>query len=430
MPTEFIEYQGKDYHLIINPSNVGTVKLTQEDYFEFKQLISYLQNRDNNDVNTTRESLNEDLLKKLVREHVIELYQVNESTVNSEKMEHRDAYLGLTDACNFRCIYCYAECGPEKFERVASKLEYEDYCYIIDEIVNLGYRSLYLTGGEPLLNPHVFKIARYAKGKGIFCGILTNGSLVNENNVKKFNVFDLVKISLDSEIEEINDLTRGKGTCIKIIRGLKLLKEEGITLGINTVLSQYNKDVLASVIKYIDNELGVVEHTVANHVSCGRGTLDMCEIPEAELEYYSKVTIRERSKIYAASQKAFMRNSKRHNCGMACGDVFINCEGKVYPCRMAYSDEFYLGDIFEIGLKRALRNFDFYRKLIDVDSMEKCKDCNVRYLCGGGCRMLHYSKTSAIDKTSDAICKRLRCDMKYRLLYEHNMYDENEIADS
>ena len=38
---------------------------------------------------------------------------------------------------------------------------------------------------------------------------------------------------------------------------------------------------------------------------------------------------------------------------------------------------------------------------LDVDHIEKCSDCAIRYICGGACRARGYYETGRIDGTGD-----------------------------
>ena len=430
IPNHIVKFNNKGYYVIINPENANTVKLSNDEFeiFDFLYAQKGLNELNLNHPNFSNGEVNA-IFMKLIRTNI---FCLKKPSFDEDKYKthvvHSDAYIGLTDACNFRCIYCYAECGPEAInEQIKILLSYEDYCKIIDEVVNVGYKKIFFTGGEPLLNPHIFKLARYVKGKGLFCGIVSNGSLIAENNIKKFHVFDIVKISLDSNIEEINDITRGKGTYLKIITALNLLKANEINIAINTVLTNHNKDVIKDLIEFVHNEYKPIEHTIANHIPVGRGACNSCEIKSEDLEKYMKDVVDSKYRltvnhIDSVVPDKHFKNYRKTHCGMAAGEIFVNCEGKVYPCRMTYKDDYYLGNIFDIGLRKAIAKFDIYSDRFCIDNLEKCKDCDIKYLCGGGCRMLHYGYSGAIEKTSTEVCKILRSHLENIILIENNMY--------
>jgi uncharacterized protein len=66
----------------------------------------------------------------------------------------------------------------------------------------------------------------------------------------------------------------------------------------------------------------------------------------------------------------------------------INPDGNVYPCHVYANQDYYFGNIYEKNLKEII-NSKKYLDLrgINVDKIEKCRECAMRYLCGGGCRV-------------------------------------------
>lgn len=431
IPEYVIEYSRNGFYVLVHPEKSCSVKLSLEEYEIYQY---FYKNRGNKTLDFEHSQFKdagklEEVLLKLLRANLFCLTKREEADNQRgpKRSVHSDAYFGLTDVCNFRCIYCYAECGPEvKSDLPKDILSYEEHCKIIDEIVDVGYKNIYFTGGEPLLNKYVFRLARYAKGRGLLCGLLSNGSLITEDNIQKFHAFDIVKISIDSNREEINDMTRGRGAYYKIIRALDLLKANHIPLAINTVLTKFNKDVIAEFIEFIDREYHPLDHTIANHISYGRGTQDDCGISFEELDKYTMVVLESKKKnvpkahVTALPDKHF-KIAHKTRCGMAAGEVFVNYKGDVYPCRMTYQDEFYLGNIFEIGLRKALGNCEDILNKIHVDNLEKCKDCRFKYLCGGGCRMLHYTYTGSIEKTSEEVCETLQRQIEYTALLDNDL---------
>ena len=76
-----------------------------------------------------------------------------------------------------------------------------------------------ITGGEPLCNPHLFKILDLIKQDDdlISFSILTNGTLITEEIAKKIKSYNpyYVQVSLEGG-KKTNDYIRGKGTSKKI----------------------------------------------------------------------------------------------------------------------------------------------------------------------------------------------------------------------
>lgn len=88
--------------------------------------------------------------------------------------------------CNMRCDYCdtsYSYCPSEK---VVSMTVRE----IIAAVDVGGPKSVTLTGGEPLIHPHVDKLIKELCAKGYRVNVETNGS-VDSKQFRKFHIDNL-----------------------------------------------------------------------------------------------------------------------------------------------------------------------------------------------------------------------------------------------
>ena len=142
----------------------------------------------------------------------------------------------VTNACNLDCAYCYIDPKARKIP----DLSFDKICKIIDEFYEIGTRSIWIQGGEPLLRKDIDKIVDYIKAKRIFCEIVTNGWLAEE----KMDVLakaDKISFSIDGD-EKTHDKIRGKGSHRRIIAALKKAKKLGLNYRLHVVLNVHNMD--------------------------------------------------------------------------------------------------------------------------------------------------------------------------------------------
>ncbi len=142
--------------------------------------------------------------------------------------------LSVTNHCNLRCNYCYAN-YPERTHR---DIPTQDMIRIINELSETGTRRINLVGGEPLLRKDIGTIIDHIKAKGIECAMTSNGYLVPQkiNDVKKL---DLLCISLDGD-RKANDVNRGVGSYDKAIEAIRLAKKNNIPIQVATVITKNN----------------------------------------------------------------------------------------------------------------------------------------------------------------------------------------------
>lgn len=142
--------------------------------------------------------------------------------------------LSVTDHCNLRCTYCYANYPIRGYKDLAT----DEILYIIDELASLGTRRVNIVGGEPLIRKDIGAIIDYIKDKKMECVMTSNGYLVAKKieHVKKL---DLLSISLDGE-KEANDANRGKGSYEKAMVAIRIAKGKGIPLQVAAVITKDN----------------------------------------------------------------------------------------------------------------------------------------------------------------------------------------------
>lgn len=85
----------------------------------------------------------------------------------------------ITQACNFNCYFCHRE-GISQNKKTL--LDVDDICYIYENAnKKLGFDTMTISGGEPLLVKNIVDIARSLYERGCKTTIVTNGSLLNKN---------------------------------------------------------------------------------------------------------------------------------------------------------------------------------------------------------------------------------------------------------
>ena len=104
-------------------------------------------------------------------------------------------------------------------------------------------------------------------------------------------------------------------------------------------------------------------------------------------------------KIYATGNKA---NNSIMKCSIGDGELSISCTGDVYPCQLLHNENFYLGNIHENSLEEIYNSDKNNRfKTHTVECIDKCRDCDFKYLCGGACQARHFSETGNIDNAGN-----------------------------
>lgn len=170
----------------------------------------------------------------------------------------RGAYYEITEYCNLKCIFCYA--NPKyKHERYNGNLELSKK--ILERAKEININRIVLSGGEPLLRKDIFEIIKYAKYKIGKVAITTNGTLIDEDIARRLkdSGIDSVSISIESFDKDIHDSLRGTGTferCVTAIEALKKVGFDKSSINICATTTAKNLNGLSKFRKFA-NDLGV-----------------------------------------------------------------------------------------------------------------------------------------------------------------------------
>ena len=155
----------------------------------------------------------------------------------------------LTTKCNENCKYCYRFLDLQD-------VKYEENEKILRKLISDGVREITWTGGEALLYKGFTDLLKIAKQNGVKSKLITNGTIVaNNNDIREIcNYLDSLTLSLDSVDDEINiELGRGKQHYSNIKTVLEYLKDKELKVTINTVVSKINIGHLEELGRFISN---------------------------------------------------------------------------------------------------------------------------------------------------------------------------------
>lgn len=247
-------------------------------------------------------------------------------------------HLSLTDKCNLKCKYCYAE---ERKECGHNLLNLEEYKKIIDDIIKINPKCAFvLTGGEPLLNKNWLNIAKYIKGYGCESWLLSNGTFFDESNIKDIKrFFDKVQISIDGSSAKTHALTRGK-SYTKVENAINLMEKYKINYRLAMVVCKTNIDDVEAMAQKYGSRLTYQPLFPVSEVASGE------DLSITGLEYYKALKSAQGVNPLSA-YKDMLENSqlsKCYKCAMGDGEISISATGDVYPCQLLHDSKFLAGN--------------------------------------------------------------------------------------
>ncbi len=159
--------------------------------------------------------------------------------------------------CMLDCPMCNVTHIPMAEER-ESWISTERMIEIVNEMADIGVPNFGISGGEPLLDTErLFKILDAAGKRGIYTHFGTNGLLMSDDILRRYDSIGVGHISLSIDgIGEIHDRVRGRkgiweNGALKGIEIFQRVKPKNINLKINSVVSDENIDTLPELVRFV-----------------------------------------------------------------------------------------------------------------------------------------------------------------------------------
>lgn len=303
-----------------------------------------------------------------------------------------DYTISITNRCNLRCSYCYERRTNTEY----GFLTKETMLRIIEFINQRGDAGVvYLFGGEPLLYMDTVRyFCENLKAKKLV--ITTNGTLLNE---------DFIRWCMDRKNVIIN-MSHDGSKCAE--RGVNpRLLDQNMKL-----LLQYQPETLAQLV-YTEESLPYLYENILHLKGLGvrkiSAAMDAFLVAEdydsfGELlrEQWRKIAAIPGIYVYELSlKKKAIREKRPSTCEICKKKLFINWDGKFYPCiQFQNLREYQCGDI-AVGIeaeKARLAHPDYSIRA------ERCEGCEIAEYCRNSCACRKMGTTGTVRDISEAAC--------------------------
>lgn len=175
----------------------------------------------------------------------------------------------LIRRCNLNCIHCYSLSTDVDFP---GELSTQEVYGVMDNLKDFRVPVLILSGGEPLLRPDIFDISARAKDKGFYVGLSSNGALIDQTAADKIGQigYNYVGVSLDGIGAVHDQFRRVDGAFDASMNGIRLLKDQGVKVGIRFTMTENNVESLIGLMDLLDRE-EIDKFYLSHLVYAGRG---------------------------------------------------------------------------------------------------------------------------------------------------------------
>lgn len=331
----------------------------------------------------------------------------------------RSIHWSVTGRCNLRCRHCYMSAPDYKYKDMSTA----ECLKIIDQMDRAGVPAVSITGGEPFLRDDIWMILEAFSQKGIAVSqIYTNGMLLTEEMAERFRTMGLhpdFVLSFDG-VDGHDWLRAAKGAGEKAVRAIRMLKEQGFPVMIETAVYDGNIDGLTDTYELLKS-LGVdywktsLVYEAGEWRKEGRRQVGVSELYEAYLKVI-RAYVKDRAPCFiqldgffscpahhldrwhsAYVRKGFSKTGEELCCATCRFDPYLLPHGRLLPCA-AMTDSEVEEDMPDLTAETVSQVYSggdsaFFRitnmKTREIlDRNADCAACAYQDRCQGGCRAI------------------------------------------
>lgn len=295
----------------------------------------------------------------------------------------------ITNACNLKCKHCFMLSG----KKLENELTLEDWMKVLTSFKENGGEFVTFSGGEPLMFKNFPQIISHAHDLGLKSTVLSNGLLWSDKLIHELAPFiDEIQFSLDGVDEETNSMVRGSGHFEKVVDTIVKFANVGVKTSVATTFTYDNLNEntqtryknLVDLIKEKTSGKDVF-FKLSKKLLPGR---DVHFTAEENEKYSAIIKDIEKHVDENADYENFLAGHTANlvaiNCGL--GGISVSSDGNVYFCNRINEMESF-GNVTEKPMSFFMEKGKEIHLATSVENVIPCKDCELRYICDGGCRI-------------------------------------------
>lgn len=376
-PKELVVRKHNGVFLIIYTEGILWLVLENKEELKAFQLL-----RNGSSIEETLQNVKEEAVIKVVTQ--IEAKDF-EHPVRNENTD-RSIYIYLTNKCNQRCRHCYMFAGDIEFK----ELSCEQWIGILEDFKKCGGDGVTFTGGEVTIYKGFDKIIKYAHNIGLKVTVLSNGILWDKKKISELGTcIDEIQISIDGYDRDSYFEVRQYDGFDKAVQCVKDFCDFGTKVSIAVTplfdkLTEFTEKFEPLARTLMDNYPQVFIKFNLELIP-GRDI----NITNEENKDYKRILRELVERLYPEFYtETFVLNYEnyvlRRNCGF--GGISIAADGQVFWCNRIHELDSRI-NILDTNFTELFMESDKIVNDTSVDNTKCCKECEIRYICGGGCRL-------------------------------------------
>jgi uncharacterized protein len=337
------------------------------------------------------------------------------------------AVLLMTNRCNLRCTYCYANAGnspPQDLPLNVAKRAIDAVCenavHSQSEFFSLAFHG----GGEPTVHWNVLTQAvEYARSKSLACHVSLASNGVWTEAQRQFVLHQVQNVSLSFDgIQAIQDQQRprtdGSGSFASVMESIRSMENAGVTYGIRATAPAETLHRLPECIAFLCENTKAQAIQVEPTYTSKRGHYaDMDEeygrrFVQVFMEAFEIAAKVGRSVMYSGARPWVVTTAF---CQAFTRALIVTPQGRLVTCfeiydsDLPFAEPFVVGRVTASGVETDTKRLNRFLAT-QRTQRDECRDCFCYWHCCGDCasrRMVSKANTSVRCHVNQEITKEI-----------------------
>lgn len=289
----------------------------------------------------------------------------------------------ITSRCNLLCPHCFT------YPPVRPELPLTRMVEIVEEMASAGVRRVLLTGGEPLMSPHLDALCHALTDNSILIDVNTNATMANARRLRELasaGVKELT-VSLDGGSADDYERCRPGAKFDTVLGNIRTAIALGFSVDLTFVPTALNFHAFQEVARLAE-KLKASSLTVAGLVAFQRARDNQALLalhPDQVEELCLKIDLM-RNELHTPIWSNRLRTPKpTRPCVAGKNIVGIDASGYMHPCPLYVLPFTRANDLTQHPFVDILRDQNFYPQTLTPNGMVECFNCPHAPNCPGGC---------------------------------------------
>lgn len=356
----------------------------------------------------------------------LEKMEVNAPTPMALRVNYTDAVIILSQLCNLRCVYCYAEKAHSN-SKLNGKTLSVLFKFLFETSSKKTLSFTFIGGGEPLLpwagftqSIELLKEISFQAGKDYKVTLSTNGTLLTSERIK-YLLDNKISLSISFDIlpwiqntQRPLKTTLGKTSFDLVDKNIKESINQGLTPRIRSTITEPFVSEMPNMVKFVHDSYPTIKRIHLEPVaSSNKDNVNF--FPKYFLIFFEARKIGNDNSIFVSN--SITQSFRRIRSRFCNGELCLTTNGSIVAChRVSVQQDFLFPRMLygNVTNKVVIDKVKLQETTAFFESKEKdCRQCFAKWHCAGGCPSIMNSMSVL---SRNAYCNFVRDTIKYLIV--------------